>query len=389
MPKAKITKTFVENTPCTDKGQVLYCDTELAGFYVVIGMRAKTYIAQKDVQGRTVRCTIGRHGHFTTDEARRIAKDKLYLMAQGIDPNKLDEEQKKEIITLHDVLKSYQFTRKNLKEATKQDYEYHLQKYLPDWMSKRMVDINKEMIIARHATLGKTNGEAVANGVMRILRAMFSHAHATYDICEVNPVSYLSKIKAWYPERRRQTYIKAHQLKTWWSGVQSLDNDTMRDFLIFLLFTGLRRSEAASLRWGDIDFIDKTFTIQKTKNGDPLILPFGEYLNSMFENRSKRYHNQEFVFPGSGKHGHLAEPKAGIYKVIQNCGISFTCHDLRRTFITIAESLDLSHYAIKRLVNHRMTSDVTSSYIIFNAERLRGAVEKIEEFILEQVDGRR
>lgn len=386
MPKAKITKTFVENAPYADKGQVLYCDNDLAGFYLVVGKRAKTYIAQKDVQGKSVRCTIGRHGHFTTDEARRIAKDKLYLMAQGIDPNKMDEEQKKEIITLNDVLKSYQFMRKNLKETTKQDYEYLLNKYLPDWLGKRMIDINKEMIIARHALLGKTNGEVTANGVMRVLRAMFSHAHATYDICEINPVSYLSKVKAWFPERRRNTYIKAHQLKAWWDGVQDLENDTMRDFLTFLLFTGLRRNEAASLRWSDIDFVDRTFTINKTKNGDPLTLPLGAYMLELFEQRRKRYHNYEFVFPGTGKEGYLAEPKKGIYRVIQNTGIQFTCHDLRRTFVTIAESLDLSHYSIKRLVNHRMTSDVTSGYIIYNVERLRSAVDKIETFILGQVE---
>lgn len=387
MPKAKITKTFVEKTPYTDKGQVLYCDTELAGFYLVIGMRAKTYIVQKDVQGKSVRCTIGRHGHFTTDEARRIAKDKLYLLAQGIDPNKLEQEEKKELITLRDVLKSYQLTRKNLKESTKQDYEYHLNKYLPDWMGKRMIDISKDMIVARHAMLGNTNGHSIANGVMRILRAMFTHAHATYDICEVNPVSYLSKIKAWYPETRRRTYIKPHQLKTWWGGVQALESDTMRDFLTFVLFTGLRRNEAASLRWSDIDFEDNTFTIQKTKNGDPLVLPLGAYMRDVFKKRRKQYHNYEFVFPGTGKQGHLAEPKKGIYKVIQTTGIQFTCHDLRRTFVTIAESLELSTYAIKRLVNHRMTGDVTSGYIIFNPERLRGAVDRIEDFILEQVDG--
>ncbi len=89
MPKAKITKIFVDSAPYTKKGQILYCDTDLAGFYLMVGMRAKTYIAQKDVRGKSVRCTIGRHGHFTPDEARRIAKDKLYLMAQGINPDKL------------------------------------------------------------------------------------------------------------------------------------------------------------------------------------------------------------------------------------------------------------------------------------------------------------
>ena len=40
-----------------------------------------------------------------------------------------------------------------------------------------------------------------------------------------------------------------------------------------------------------------------------------------------------------------------------------TLHDLRRTFITAAESLDISAYAVKRLVNHKMSWDVTAGYI--------------------------
>ena len=149
--------------------------------------------------------------------------------------------------------------------------------------------------------------------------------------------------------------------------------------------TGLRRGEASSLRWSDIDFNDKTFTIHKTKNGDPLTLPLGEYTLSMLEDRRRRYGNYDYIFPGPGKFGYLAEPKKGIYKVIQNTGIQFTCHDLRRTFITIAESLEISSYALKRLVNHRV-HDVTAGYIIFNVERLRAPVTRIEEFILGQVD---
>ena len=233
MPKAKITKSFVDNAPLTKKGQVLYCDIDLPGFYLCVGQRAKTYIAQKDINGRSVRCTIGRHGHFTADEARRLAKDKLYLMAQGVNPNQLED---KKPVTLELVLKSYQDTRKNLKEGTKQDYEYHLKKYVPDWMGKLMLDIDKDMIIMRHTQIGNTSGPSTANGVMRVLRAMFNHAHVSYDICEVNPVTYLSKVKAWYPDKRRQTYIKPHQLKTWWGGVRALENDTMRDFLTFLVF---------------------------------------------------------------------------------------------------------------------------------------------------------
>jgi integrase len=150
--------------------------------------------------------------------------------------------------------------------------------------------------------------------------------------------------------------------------------------------TGLRKSEAAKLKWADVDMLDKTFTIIDTKNSDPLTLPMSDFLFSMFTQRRSRYGNYDYVFPGTGAHGHLIEPKASIYKVTQNSGVTFTCHDLRRTFLTIAESLDISHYALKRLVNHRL-SDVTSGYIIANVERLRGPVEQIAQFILEKTNG--
>ena len=50
-------------------------------------------------------------------------------------------------------------------------------------------------------------------------------------------------------------------------------------------------------------------------------------------------------------------------------GVPFTLHDLRRTFITIAESLELSQYAIKHLVNHKTPNDVTAGYIIIAYSR--------------------
>ncbi len=51
--------------------------------------------------------------------------------------------------------------------------------------------------------------------------------------------------------------------------------------------------------------------------------------------------------------------------------IRFTVHDLRRTLITIAEGLDISAYALKRLMNHRINGDVTAGYIMTDVERLR------------------
>lgn len=67
----------------------------------------------------------------------------------------------------------------------------------------------------------------------------------------------------------------------------------------------------------------------------------------------------------------------------ETSGIKFTFHDLRRTFITVAESLDISAYAIKRLVNHKNGNDVTEGYIIANHDRLRTPMQRITDFFKE------
>ncbi len=64
-------------------------------------------------------------------------------------------------------------------------------------------------------------------------------------------------------------------------------------------------------------------------------------------------------------------------------GVEFTFHDLRRTFITVAESLDISSYAIKRLVNHKNGNDVTEGYIVSNIDRLRAPMQRITDFFKE------
>ncbi len=37
--------------------------------------------------------------------------------------------------------------------------------------------------------------------------------------------------------------------------------------------------------------------------------------------------------------------------------------------ITIAEGIDIPYYALKRLVNHRMSGDVTAGYIVSDVVR--------------------
>lgn len=67
-------------------------------------------------------------------------------------------------------------------------------------------------------------------------------------------------------------------------------------------------------------------------------------------------------------------------------GIEFTQHDLRRTFITVAESLDISYAALKKLLNHSDGSDVTGGYLQITTDRLREPMERISVKLMELMD---
>ena len=148
-----------------------------------------------------------------------------------------------------------------------------------------------------------------------------------------------------------------------------------RDYLFFLLLTGLRRGEGARLNWTDVDLQARRFTALDTKNNEPHTLPLSDYLLHLLKRRKEKAENQ-YVFPGPGKHGYLIEPKKQLKKVVDRSRVNFTLHDLRRTFATIAERLDIPAYALKRLLNHKMTNDVTAGYIVTDVERLRDPMQK-------------
>src|SRR5688572_16883310 len=87
MPDLYLTAESVNKLLLAVTGQTLYRDTKLQGFGLRVGTRSKAYLAEKRVEGRTVRVTLGLHGQITAAQARMSAQDKLGQMAAGTDLN--------------------------------------------------------------------------------------------------------------------------------------------------------------------------------------------------------------------------------------------------------------------------------------------------------------
>ena len=392
----KITKSYVDGLSTPETGQAFVRDTELKGFAVrVTSSGAKSFILEKRIDGKVKRLTLGRYPELTVEQARKEAHKLLGHIATGRNPVAEKKQEALQGTTLKQAFDDFAKTRKNLKERTLYDYRRVMAVVFADWQDKAMTDINKDMVSKRHNKIGAERGEAYANLSMRFLRALFNFAIAQYEdgsghsILRENPTMRLTQTRAWYRVDRRQTVIKPHQLSPWYEAVMSLKQDPISsqsvivaDYLLFLLFTGLRRQEAATLKWSNVDLDDHSFTLTDTKNREPLTLPLTDFVFDLLQSR-KAATDSEYVFAGDGKAGYLIEPRRQVQKVVQLSAVPFTLHDLRRTFITIAESIDISAYALKRLVNHKMTNDVTAGYIISDVERLRKPMQQISSQLIQ------
>lgn len=145
---------------------------------------------------------------------------------------------------------------------------------------------------------------------MRALRALFNFAAGKYEDSEGrsliidNPVKRLSQTRAWYRIERHQTFIKAHELAPWYQGIEALENEILRDYLLLIVSTGLRRHEAAKLRRNQVDFRARTLTITDTKNHEAHTLSLSDYLLDLLHRRLESTTN-DFVFPGTDAGGYI------------------------------------------------------------------------------------
>jgi integrase len=70
----------------------------------------------------------------------------------------------------------------------------------------------------------------------------------------------------------------------------------------------------------------------KFKTGKPLVIPLAPQAVEVLEARKRAYGHTGYVFPSTGKTGHLVEPKAGWARLLKRAGLeNLRLHDLRHT----------------------------------------------------------
>lgn len=383
MATLNFTKTALKSLPSPETGRAYYNDDPVKGVrglgLTVTSSGSKTYHVRATVQGRTKRISIpgGKFPDMAIDTARRKALELLAKIADGVDPIAQRKRAKASEVTLKAVFDQYTTTKK-LKPATLEKYRASLLLHFADYWDRPLIKITESVaqdINARH--------KQKAAGTLRVLKALFNFARHQYkaeneSLFPKNPVDILSEQKVTHRYGRKKSYIRAKELPSWFDSVERLPT-VDKEYLLFLLLTGTRAdSEAAALTWDKLNWTTKTFHLSDTKNHEDVELPLPAYLVPMLKRRREL---DGLIFPIE------SECRASREQVTRETGIKFSRHDLRRTFLTIGESEDISFLALKRLSNHKsQETDVTAGYVVVSQERLRQASEKLEMAILKHAN---
>ena len=249
-------------------------DSELPGFFVLIGKRRKTFMAQGEfwrdgVREFAAQVKLGDFGEMTTRQARGKAKEALGSIAKGQRPGEAPKI-KQGSITLRQAWERYRdahMKRKGRSSGTIENYRDHMERLFEDWLDNSLARLGRQpnLVVERHDEITKENGPYIANGAMRSLRAVYNHARkSNTDLPAANPVSAID----WNKENRRNTGMGSNDIGGWLKELYAMDNPLRREFHLLTLFSGSRPTALKKVRIEHIDLRGRLIHIPRPKGGE-------------------------------------------------------------------------------------------------------------------------
>lgn len=346
----KLTETFVRKLPHSKAGTDKFWDTEIRGLGLFVGKRSKTWYFQKDVGGQSRRELIGRYPVISAQVAKQVAME--FSLAWGRGSGKLIGQKGS---TLGEAMESYLARPKLRSETHKMGVRQQFELHLKDWLKLPLKEISKSMVVDRHRSLAAT--PSTANHLLKYFRTVWNHARRTTDLPECPTMAI-----EWFEERPEGSIIE--DLGKWRETIGALDNPIHATFYEFILFTGLRKTEAFTLEWKNVH--EDHIHLPMTKNGrsfDLPILPLHHEILTPVKGLS-----EQWVFPS---------PKSPSGRLTNPHRLEWSPYAHRRTFATVAMEAGVLEEIVGRLLNHTPITITGQRYVRPNIDALRPAMETI------------
>ncbi|CAM5771836.1 integrase [Labrys miyagiensis] len=372
---AALTKHF--GTPTGTRG--ILWDTEVRGLgaYGLGAGDCTLFVQYRLANGLQRKKTIGRLRELSLSDARMKALEYSMAARHGEDLVAVRKIMEKPKLTLADAYLAYDeaLKRRNVSTNTLALNARNWKRFISKYGARDIAAITKQDARAWHTKWGDS-GPTVANQCARLLRAIYNYAAKVADDLPANPCRAIE----YFTERNLRRVVSKDELAEWWLALENIPNPIRRAYWKLLLFTGLRKQDAATMRWDEV-FDDRVHRPNpkggRTKAFDlPMTAQLRQILDEAKAAHDVLFPNSPYVFPSTAKCGHLVNPREE--GSLPGC----SPHDLRRTYATACVEAGVDPYVLKLLLNHAANkNDVTSRYVRISPEHKSKAAIAVASYI--------
>jgi integrase len=384
MERLKLTKTVIQGLapPAVGKRRTIYDAIEPKLAIRVTHTGATTFYVVKRAGAAMAWLKLGPFPDMTVEMARNEAKRMLGEFATGANPAMVKRALKIELSFEQALTEFLAGKRKRdgspISAKTKKDYQDLLRLHLGGIAGKKLSAIERTEVKAIHARVSKKT-HAQADKCVALVSAVFVYMADMEFFSGPNPAERVKKNKP----VERERFLQADELPNFFKALAEMQNDAMRDLFMVALLTGARRSNVCAMAWTDIDLDTGVWRIAKTKNGTPQNVTLSPEVVQVLKARKEGAGASPFVFPGTGKTGHLVEPKGAWAKLLDAAGISnLRIHDLRRTLGSWQARSGASLPIIGKSLNHK-THQATAIYARLDMDPVRQSVNTATAAMME------
>lgn len=410
----KLTKRAVESAQPSTRDYIVW-DEDLPGFGLrVFPSGKRSYLVQYRQTGRSRRLSIGLHGVWTAETARREAKVQLGRVASGYDPaeERLEDHR---AMTVRQLCERYiEDLEEGLilgkggrpkKQSTIDTDIGRIRRHIIPLIGTRrvrdltradMVKIMRDIMAGRSRIIVKTKklrgksivrgGPGTATRTLGLIGGILTYA-IDLGVIDRNPAHGIKKPKYQVRERRLteteyailgKILTTAKAANAHWPGT---------DIIRQIALTGCRRGEIINLKWCDVNLDGSCLRLSESKEGRsirPIGLPVVEWLEAQYPASTGSY-----VFPGYGADTAFGGFPRQWKDLLTGTALEgVTAHVLRHSFASIGNDLGFTEVTIAALLGHAKGS-ITSKYIHVLDATLVTAADIISAYIEALMDGSR
>ena len=186
-------------------------------------------------------------------------------------------------------------------------------------------------------------------------------------------------IRKAYENNERHRFLSGEEIARFLLALREDKNTVAAAFLEFLLYTGVRRSEALNAQWEHVDVLKRQWFIPRSKNGKHRHVILNEKALALLARLPK---TNAYVFAGKLAGRPLNNPQKCFMRTLHRAGIkNFRIHDLRHTHASIAINNGASLYEVQHLLGHSQAK-TTTRYAHLADETLRRVSEAVSRAIV-------